>query len=266
MANIVLKQRDGTEKACPGNLPIAIPTTDGEMKVYTAGEASSKSVSANFAKGDMVIEPDEGTVLSQVTVKKPSTLLPANVASGINIAGVVGTLSTVAKTIGKARAFKKIIPVQINAKDKNGSTGNWGLNFGTITLKKGFSNDVTLLVYQVNGSVERINLALVTFIQSGKHGGLTSFRTADAGVLQLNVNSSTTLGPMNWHQIKYVQNTGNAGEEMSIDVKYDTSTANVGLAYGPWCGFILVHGSSDGDAEVLSTNDYLKSTYGIEVL
>ena len=93
MANIVLKQRDGTKKECPGNLPIAIPTTDGEMKVYTAGEASRKSVSANFASGDMVIEPDEGTVLSQVTVKKPSTLIPGNIKEGVNIAGILGTLA-----------------------------------------------------------------------------------------------------------------------------------------------------------------------------
>lgn len=93
MANIVLKQRDGTEKECPGNLPIAIPTTDGEMKVYTAGEASRKSVSANFASGDMVIEPDDGTVLSQVTVKKPSTLIPGNIKEDVNIAGILGTLA-----------------------------------------------------------------------------------------------------------------------------------------------------------------------------
>ena len=55
------------------------------------GNTEEATVELAMADGDMVVEPSaDGKVLSSVTIKKPETLIPANIALGINIAGIVG--------------------------------------------------------------------------------------------------------------------------------------------------------------------------------
>ena len=50
------------------------------------------ALSLSMADGDMVITPtEEGKVISQVTITKPETLIPENIAEGVEIGGVVGT-------------------------------------------------------------------------------------------------------------------------------------------------------------------------------
>ena len=44
-----------------------------------------------MASGDQVVKPDSDKVLSQVTVKKPSTFTAENIKKDVNIGGVVGT-------------------------------------------------------------------------------------------------------------------------------------------------------------------------------
>ena len=92
MANIVLKQRDGTKKEYSGSIPIAAPRTDGTLQVYTPGSAVSKTVTPDFSGGDMAMEIPEGELVTELTVKKPDALVPENVAKDVNIAGVVGTM------------------------------------------------------------------------------------------------------------------------------------------------------------------------------
>lgn len=65
-------------------------TIGGVAGTYT-GEGTDKTVDLDMADGDMVIVPDDGFLLSSVTVKKPDTLIPENIARGVTIAGVIGT-------------------------------------------------------------------------------------------------------------------------------------------------------------------------------
>lgn len=51
------------------------------------------SVPLNMATGDQVLTPDEGRAFSCVTIQKPETLIPENIAEGINIAGIIGALA-----------------------------------------------------------------------------------------------------------------------------------------------------------------------------
>lgn len=57
----------------------------------TVPEFQSKTVELSMASGNQTITPDSGKVLSQVTVTKPSTLVPENIKSGVSIGGVTGT-------------------------------------------------------------------------------------------------------------------------------------------------------------------------------
>ena len=55
--------------------------------------ALSETVDLAFADGNQVITPYGGTYIKQVTINKPETLIPTNIKSGVNIAGVNGNLS-----------------------------------------------------------------------------------------------------------------------------------------------------------------------------
>lgn len=55
-----------------------------------AGDELVKTVELDMAAGDQVIEADEDTVLTKVTVRKPETLVPENIVSGVEIGGIAG--------------------------------------------------------------------------------------------------------------------------------------------------------------------------------
>lgn len=58
------------------------------------GDPEERTVDLEMATGDLVIEPsDEGKTMTKVTVTKPDTLVPENIADGVNIGGVVGCLA-----------------------------------------------------------------------------------------------------------------------------------------------------------------------------
>lgn len=59
----------------------------------TVPATQTKTMDLDMASGDQVVKPDSGKVLSQVTVKKPSTFTAENIKKDVNIGGVVGTLT-----------------------------------------------------------------------------------------------------------------------------------------------------------------------------
>ena len=63
------------------------------VSVGGAKEEEAVTVALNLANGNQTVLPSEGKVLSSVTIEKPATLLPENVAEGVDIAGVIGTLA-----------------------------------------------------------------------------------------------------------------------------------------------------------------------------
>ena len=82
------------ESLIPGNIKA------GETVAGVAGEYEGElleteevTVPADFFDGDMVLEPSEGKYLAKATVQKPDTLIPENIAEGVDIAGIVGVLS-----------------------------------------------------------------------------------------------------------------------------------------------------------------------------
>ena len=67
---------------------ITIAGVEGEF----LGDTEELALSLSMADGDMVITPTEDSkVISQVTITKPETLIPENIAEGVEIGGVVGT-------------------------------------------------------------------------------------------------------------------------------------------------------------------------------
>lgn len=79
------------ENLIPGNIKKGetIAGIPGEYEGETV-ELEDVTVDLAMADGDQVIEPSEGKALSKVTLTKPETLVPENIAEGVDIAGVQG--------------------------------------------------------------------------------------------------------------------------------------------------------------------------------
>lgn len=56
-----------------------------------AKEEETKTLALSMASGNQVITPTSGKVMNEVTITKPSTLIPENIKNGIDIGGVTGT-------------------------------------------------------------------------------------------------------------------------------------------------------------------------------
>lgn len=74
----------------PENIANGISIAGVEGTYSDAKPEEEATVVANFAAGDLVVTPSNGNVMTKVTVQKPPTLLPENIAEGISVAGVDG--------------------------------------------------------------------------------------------------------------------------------------------------------------------------------
>ncbi len=67
----------------------------GKNSVEKGPETEETTVVLDLSGGDQVVTPSSpDKALSQVTIQKPDTLVPGNIAEGVDIAGVVGTLAS----------------------------------------------------------------------------------------------------------------------------------------------------------------------------
>ena len=92
MADIVLKDRNGNNIEYPGVNHIKVKTTDGATKDFIARTPVETSVKLDFADGDMEVTPEAEELFSKVNIPVPANLIPENIAEGVDIAGIVGTL------------------------------------------------------------------------------------------------------------------------------------------------------------------------------
>lgn len=63
----------------------------GATPVQPTKPEQAKTVDLNMATGNQIVLPDAGKTLSSATINKPDTMIPANIKSGVDIGGVVGT-------------------------------------------------------------------------------------------------------------------------------------------------------------------------------
>ena len=70
----------------------------GKTNATNGKPTQSKTLEFNPGSANSItITPDEGYVLSGVEVGKPTTMIPSNIKSGVNIGGVVGTYKGTSK-------------------------------------------------------------------------------------------------------------------------------------------------------------------------
>lgn len=85
-----------------GNIAAAIREKTGEEgtmkpskfpeKISALPESVETTVNLDFSSGDMEVTPAEGKVFEKVSIPAPTNLIPENIAEGVDIAGIVGSL------------------------------------------------------------------------------------------------------------------------------------------------------------------------------
>lgn len=89
LASVTVKK---PETLKPDNIRLGVEI--GGVTGTLIGDTEEVTVDLSMAGGDQVIEPSaHGKVLSAVTITKPETLIPENIAKGVVIGGVVGEFS-----------------------------------------------------------------------------------------------------------------------------------------------------------------------------
>ena len=86
----------------------------------------TKTVDLAMGSGNQVISKSSGKDgMTQVTITKPSTMLPANIKKGVNIGGVTGTYEGGSSGGGSSDKFSKLVDgtiTEVTAEDLAGST------------------------------------------------------------------------------------------------------------------------------------------------
>lgn len=79
------------ETLTPANIAkgVEVAGVTGSLEVP---ETVETSVELDFSGGDMVVTPEDGQAFSAVNIPVPGTLIPENIAGGVDIAGIIGTL------------------------------------------------------------------------------------------------------------------------------------------------------------------------------
>lgn len=72
---------------------VNIAGVTGTLEPFEAEILENIPIELDFSNGNQTIEAEEGSLVKSATVFKPGNLVPENIAEGINIAGIVGTLA-----------------------------------------------------------------------------------------------------------------------------------------------------------------------------
>ena len=91
-AGIILKDRDGNSEVYNGVEVVKFNTTDGGTQTFIKGERATMEVAVDFSAGDMAVIPEDGKLLTGLTIFKPANLVPENIPKDVEIAGVIGTM------------------------------------------------------------------------------------------------------------------------------------------------------------------------------
>ena len=96
MANVTTEDYSGAKNTHAGVETVGLYNEAGDEEVFVheslVATPVEKTVEVDWSGGDMVVTPEAGQAFSGVNIPVPANLIPSNIAEGVNIAGIIGTL------------------------------------------------------------------------------------------------------------------------------------------------------------------------------
>ena len=234
---------------------IQLPTDPGwnEEKgtVIPPTVIEEKTVDLDMSVGDQVIYPSENaTYMSEVTVIKPETMIPANIVNGVDIGGVIGNAQAV---IGMK---------DINFMDYDGNI----VAAYTVAEAQGLTS---LPVPPTHDDLEfqgwTHTLAEVNALQSMRMIGAVYITKTGATLLKIDLTNPNALSP----QIRFIQSAANGVTvnwgDGSASATYAGTSVSVSHTYGavgkytisllPASGITMTFGNGTANASVMGLNN-----------
>ena len=154
----------------------------GTLEPFNVEILENIPINLDFSNGNQTIEAEEGYLVKSATVFKPETLIPENIADGINIAGIVGTLASGGGSGGGSVNYNYKYGWYDNAKGTSGERISYNFGFKPDFLLVATYSNVTIgtsnfLFYGVSSRAKEKGIMLGTaarYISSNKFGKLTS--------------------------------------------------------------------------------------------
>lgn len=96
------------------------PTITYDINLLKTGKQEySKTIDLDMAKGNQLVVPEEGKVLSKVVINKPETLISENVRENVNIGGIIGNLKPYVPIISSELNIEPSIESQVFTPSEN---------------------------------------------------------------------------------------------------------------------------------------------------
>ena len=191
--------------------------------VVAAVPTEAKTVELSMPSGNQTVSPGAGKFLSEVTVKKPATMLPENIKKGVSIGGVVGTLESGGGSTSETWVLDSAAYYPSGVSDN-------------VTFNADFtSNGLSFSSILITASLQRQILYDSTVVKSFDSWASESYRkltfaTAPTGDLLTWLTANGVKQPANLavQSSKDVTITSNGTTEITPDAPYDVmEKANV---------------------------------------
>lgn len=196
------------------------------------------------------IDADEGTVMTRVIVNKPSQLRPENIAEGVDIGGVIGTLAKAERTFGN---LKYIIPIQQTISKVN----TYQLSTGSLTFKRTTTERIHVILYPPQSSTPSGRYWMHSVCYGCNYFSSNNYTMLYAHAASTFFNSSSShSGTSN------VQSKAGNLTEITGTIGFNTvSNSNNHDPSGTYYGFILVTDTAyTGPFTMLKENNYVISS------
>lgn len=219
----------------------------------TIPDQQARTVDLNMPSGNQTITPDNGKVLSKVTVTKPTTMIPENIKKDVNIGGVVGTYEGSSSASGGSETWvlnnELVVPEEAfwegSIEWEQGFVSN-NNTFASITVTDEEGDTYHFCIYYGSTYIATINrtkdlefddLCYVSW-EDKKYRKITFSTPPTGGLLTwLEANAVKQVADTAVQESKSVSITENGTTTVSPDVPYDAVasveiTANVASSGG----------------------------------
>lgn len=178
--------------------------------VVAAVPTEAKTVELSMPSGNQTVSPSSGKFLSEVTVKKPATMLPENIKKGVSIGGVVGTLESGGGSTSETWVLNNIISTLSAFSFSVSFTSNGASYTGLKTSSRPSLSGYDLWYTNSSGSYDAIYNAEIHY-------------WADAAYRKLVFDEAPTGDLLTWLTANGVKQSANLAVQPSKDV---TITSN----------------------------------------
>ena len=197
-ANVKLKNKYGEEEVYNDISVILLETDTNKKATYSYGVMSTGEVVLDFSSGHQEVEADDEELYNKVIIQKPATLIPENIAEGVEIAGLLGTFEGAGnkpqlRTVTISRNGDTI---SISNPSTNGNyVKSYNIYLNDELVKNQTGSSFSIISFNTHGEVKfEVTAVADLFLEAAKSTSITTITySLNQDLENLNTSNSNTL-------------------------------------------------------------------------